>query len=352
MTRPAIPDILDECLEELGFVEARLAALAFSPDVPERRLAEQLVRRDGWHDCLVQHPDDTVQLAEAWLDAKRPPWLHAAAASAWLEFKPHDAVAFAVRVQDEAAEQLADWRHALRARPVDAAWAREAARAERPTNARHLWLDALGWHGALTGALLEAAAADPEPTIRWAAARHAASVAGGAAVGRALANDPDPAVARQARYSLCLADPAAGAERARRLADDFDAWLLGLFGTDGDVPALEAAAARFPEAAAQALADLGTRAACTALVRLGEPAAAAAAELVATAPATVEAWDAAAQGARALLHGRPRPWAGAADEEPLLFRWRAALTGTDAARRRLRPSIVAGGEPGVLEPGA
>ncbi|MCC6649845.1 MAG: hypothetical protein IT348_01705 [Candidatus Eisenbacteria bacterium] len=353
MKRPAIPDVLAECLEELGFLDARLLAMTFSPDVPERRLPEHVRRGDGWRDCLAQQPEDTLRIAEEWLEEKRPPWLHGAAAWAWLTYARPDSVALAVRVQDVAAEQVPDWRQALRGRPVDPAWASEAARAERPTVFRHLLLDALGWNGALTAKLLEQAAADPEPLVRWCVARHAPAYAGAAAaLCRDLCDDADAGVSRQARYSLCLLDPAAGVSRARRAADALDVWLLGHFGNDACVAPLEGAAAALPEAAPAALADLGTRAACAALVRMGEPGVPALATMLGDRPATVEAWDAAARGAAAVLQGKPRPWADDAQEEPMLFRWRASLAPGGSALRRVIPPGVVSGEPGVMEPGS
>lgn len=351
MLRPAIPDILAECLEELGFLDAKVQALTFSPDVPERRLPEHTRRGDAWRDCLAQHPEDTIALAEAWLDEKRPPWLHAAAVTAWLNFRKPDSLAFAVRLQDEAPEQIGDWRHAMRGQPLNPAWAGEAGRLERPIVVRHVLLDALGWQGAITATLMEQAAADSEPTLRWCAARHAPAHAQAVSVSRMLSEDADPAVARQARYSLCLADPVAGVARARKVTDALDVWLLGHFGTDAAVAPLEAAASAHPEAAAAALADLGTRAACAALVRLGDVGAPGLAALLGDLPPKVESWDAASRGAPALLLGRPRPWAKDSKDEPMLFRWRAALAPGGGALRRVLPDGILSGEPGVMEPG-
>jgi hypothetical protein len=85
---------------------------------------------------------------------------------------------------------------------------------------------------------------------------------------------------------------------------------------------------------------------------MGEPGVPALATMLGDRPATVEAWDAAARGAAAVLQGKPRPWADDAQEEPMLFRWRASLAPGGSALRRVIPPGVVSGEPGVMEPGS
>jgi len=351
MQRPAIPDILEECLEELAFLAARLRALRFSPEVPERRLAEHEARGAGWRDCLAQHPDESAGMAERWLESPRQPWLLASAISLWLDLRKPDGLALAVRVQNESPDRLADWRQALRSRTVDPSWQQEAARSERPAAYRHLLLDALGWHGAIPARLFEQAAADLDPLIRWSIARHAARHQGGVGLSRALCADVDARVAAVARYNFCLGDPKAGLSRAGQLVDDLDLRLHGLFADDASVGRLEAAAVTRPQAATTALVDLGTRNACAALLRLGSAGLPGLSDMLPGRKPSLEAWDEAAGGATAVLYGKPWPWTGLPGDVPMLQLWRNALRpGGDGPRRDIIDGVIAG-EAGIMEPG-
>jgi hypothetical protein len=356
--RPAIPDVVAEHLEEHGFLSLQRRKLALSDELPARRLAEHDARIEAhWDGLLVNRPASVERAREQ--IAADDPWERASAIRFWLREARPPLDALLALWAETPPEHAPSWREALRgltAEEVEQAFpaARRAALTAFP---QALLVDALGWNAALSSELVAGAARHPDAAVRAALARtagHALAPEAAAAALRPLLDDADVLVRRRALWSLALADPAAGLERARALArggqpEPFALRVLGLLGAPEDHARIADAAATESgrPAAFFAFADLGTTEAIEALIRLlALPDAAhqlAVTEALESALGAIPREDAEAsatpaeaaarwgeiapalpRGAR-VLAGLARPWRGEPADEPGAWRWRAAL---------------------------
>ena len=187
-----------------------------------------------------------------------------------------------------------------------------------------------------------------------------------------LFDDAEGAVRDRARFSAGLRDAAGLCDRLRRARagslSAFDVQLLGLFGGEDDVKELARAAESEPLLAAglRALGDMGTEGAIETLLRVlavpmpeaqlaatlgleralgplaGEPGDDPAPVTVAVARERREAVAATLpRGARACF-GKALPWAEEKRDEPLWWRWRAALLRPTAETRPLTRHVPDG----------
>jgi uncharacterized protein (TIGR02270 family) len=357
--RPVLPDVLAEHLEEHGFLCLQRRRLLFSTEFPLRRLPQHDERIAAHWEGLAAGGADSVRLALDTLEGGEP-WAVATAARVWVESGRPASEAVRARLAAVSPEHAPAWREALRGCPAEVV--REALPARvvgsLPPDALGVAVDALGWHAALPEGLAAEAARHAAPAVRASVARalpHADLAEAGRML-NPLLDDPVPEVARRALWGAALLGRAAALERARRAArgaapDPFAVRVLGLFGEPEDHARLAEAAATDSgrPAAFWAFADLGTAEAVEALVRLlalpDKELARTAAEALEAAVGTIARsrpdhppapeqaaahWDRLAEAlprnAR-VLAGHARPWRGEPADEPLRWRWLAALDG-------------------------
>lgn len=375
--RPAARDILEEHLEEMGFLWIQRRRLLFSSDVPLRRLPQHDERIAAHWDGLVIGGATSVEIALERLEDENP-WIAAAAARTWLMLGAPDSATALARFDEMPPALIPAWREAVRWCDADTvsrvfAPARAAALPPAPLAVA---IEGLAWHGLLPEAAASHAARHEQPAVRAAIARALAwpgtSTPAHDLLPRMI-DDADAAVRHRARWSSALRDAPSLCERLRATRpaqlDAFDAQLLGLFGDIDDITTLsrlaELDAPRM--AALRALGDLGSEAAIEALLRVlripdeavqiaatagleralgpiggpeegDEPKPAPAA----TAQARWQELSETLPRGVALCRGLPRPWGGEKRDEPMLWRWRAALLSPTSETRMLTQHVPDG----------
>lgn len=384
-SRPPIPDVVAEHFEEHGFLSLQRRKLLFSTDLPARRLGRHDERIAAHWDGLEVARPASEALARERLGADEP-WERVTAVRAWLAFtRPAPADVLAV-LAETPPEHAGSWREAMRGLPAELATAPwpQARLAGLPSLPLSLAIDAWAWHG--DAAPARAHVRHAEPLVREAVARavaFAAAAEDADTVLRPLLEAPEPGVRRRALWSAALLSPEAALARARALAkgaapDPFALRVIGLLGDPADVRLLTEAAATEAgrPAVCFAFADLGTPEAIEALVRLlgvsDEALATIAGEALERAvgriarklpdapplPEEARAHVAALEpaDARARIDGRPRPWSGPADDEPLAWVWRAAIArerrGLGEWRREVPDGFFSALPADAAEPGA
>lgn len=358
---PILPDVVEEHLEELGFLAIQRRKLIVSPDTSCRRLGEHDERIAAHRDGLTIAGAPGIAVVTRALDEAAIDWYVAAAGRVWLEDASPPVEDVQARIAAGGAALAAGWREAFRRTTiarVDRVFPRAAPEPEDPI-VRAVRADARVWHGRVSEGDVARFAADPDPALRRSFARAAARMAalGSDAVRSALERllrDEAGDLRRVALWSLALADAAAGLAAARRMAAAGDAFalrVLGLLGDDSDLPRLHARAK--DPAALRALGDLGRASELEFLHGQLDDAdperAIAAADAVltlcgfpngvaATFPADPEMARARAAECRgrfgprtAWLRGLPFPYEGPADDETTESRWRALVRGAPSA---------------------
>src|SRR5512137_373674 len=86
VSRPALPDVIAEHLEELGFLNLQRRKLLFSPELPLRRLPAHDERIEAHLDGLRLGAGASLALAEETLSSDDP-WAVFAAARMFLELR-------------------------------------------------------------------------------------------------------------------------------------------------------------------------------------------------------------------------------------------------------------------------
>ncbi len=358
---PILPDVVEEHLEELGFLAIQRRKLIVSPDTSCRRLREHDDRIAAHRDGLTIAGAPGARIVKRALDEAAIDWHVAAAGRVWLEEASPPPEEVHARIAAGGAALAAGWREAFRRTTparVDRVFPRAAPEPEDPA-VRLVRADARIWHGRVSEGDVTRLAADPDPALRRTVARAAARMAasGSAALRSALERllrDDALDIRAAALWSLALLDAAAGVAAARRLAAGGDAFalrVLGLLGEPGDAARLHARAK--DPAALRALGDLGqaseleflreqlddadaeraTAAADAVLTLCGFPRG-----MAAESPADPEVARARAEecrgafGARtAWLRGLPFPYEGPADEQTTESRWRMLVRGAPSA---------------------
>lgn len=262
--------IVEEHLDEIGFLAAARRKLLFSHEIGERKLREHESRIEAHLDGLRWAADEARDAIEERFQSEEP-WEVFAAAIAWLEVARPDGPALIARLDSVPDEARPSWVEALR-------WSeRPLPEPERATNdgTRAILVAVTPWRGVKAGAAIAAMAASDDAPVRRAAARALGLVGGSIAGLERLCEDVNAEVRAVACWSRCLVDSVGAASwlRARlaRNADPFLARALGFFGGREDVAALldlESKAESPARAAAlRALGDLGW---CEALPRIAK----------------------------------------------------------------------------------
>ncbi len=205
---PVVPDVLQEHLEELGFLSLQRRKLLFSRETNLRQLAQHDRRIDAHAAALAVQPEPAAAMAKERLAEAESAWDVMACARMWIggaSPPPEEVFEAVAGGGDEAAP---GWREALRRSPrerVAACLARLDPGASGVLAS--VFVDAGAWHGVLPAPLAQAAARSPEPAVRRALARHPALFErlpiAEPELGR-LAQDDDASVARAARWTSLL----------------------------------------------------------------------------------------------------------------------------------------------------
>ncbi len=354
-SRPAIPDVVAEHLEEYGFLTLQRRKLLFAADFAERRLPAHDERLAAHWDGLVTNMPASAELAAEKLEEAEDPWALASAARAWLALARPATDEILKRWAELAPEAAPAWREALRGLDRDTldALIPPHLRRKLAPQALALMVDAVAWHGDVE--LAVDSAQHPEPFVRLAVARALGMAEGAESVEaplRALSEDAETSVQRRALWGWARLVPDFALpvvrQRARGAAPDpFALRVLGLLSGPDDLGLIADGAATDAgrPAAFHALADLGTEDAIEALVKLLALPDEAVVKVVTEAlesaigaipredpeaPATPAEGRAAWEGLGApagvrLTRGQPRPWRGPKSEEPMLWRWRVAI---------------------------
>jgi hypothetical protein len=374
--RPAIPDILEEHLEELAHLSIQRRKLLFSGEVPLRRVRQHAERIEAHLDGLRVGGAASVKLCEKFLEADDP-WLVHAAGRVWLELGEPSASGVNKRLEVVAADSVCAWKETFRQIP------REVVQRILPTGSIEtlpdpmlsIVVDAWGWHGLLTSEIVSKLVSVPGVEVRFALARHA----DWPAVVARLLEDENVSVRRAALWRVALQRPHDALSRCRTAAregevDQFAVRVLGLFGdhSDGQLLASLASQKRIVNAVVEALRELAIPEFAEVLLDLLDDEAA---EIVAVANVAFESLtgkitlphatqDSAMNDSlarrhwgeiRAKLDSRERrlrgvrfPWQGDTADEPMEFLWRRSLGGEIAVAPALRREVPDGffsGEP-------
>lgn len=266
-TAPVLPDVVEEHVEELGFLAIQRRKLIVDPDTSRARLAEHDERHAAHREGLEIAGRVAAEVAVKRLDAATIDWYVAGAARIWVEEGSPPPGDVEQRIEAGGAPLVAGWREAFRrttSTHVERLFPRGAPEPPGPWT-RQCRADARVWHGRASEGELAKLASDADPAVRRCVARGLARSAASesAAVRHALerlVDDAEVDVRRPALWSLGLLDREAGLARARRAAssspaDSFALRVLGLLGEPSDAARLRARAT--DPAAIRALGDLG-----------------------------------------------------------------------------------------------
>jgi hypothetical protein len=240
--------VVQEHLEELGFLSLQRRKLLFDEDVTVRALARHDARIAAHWAGLEVAPEDSVPLATAKLADAGSAWDVMACVRTWVQLgdpKP-DELFDAMAAADAAI--VPGWREAFRSMPreVVAAKLPPLDAASSSPEVESILADAFAWHALLSSRQIAGAARSPHAGVRRAVARHAPHLGAGAGAAdsiAALRDDPDPQVRRAAFWSAALGDLGRALEDARRLAsraepDPFAALVVSMFGERGEASAV------------------------------------------------------------------------------------------------------------------
>ncbi len=354
LDRPAVPDVLEEHLEETAFLLIRWRKLLFSSEIPLRRLGAQAERIEAHLDGLRVGGPASLSIALAMLD-ENDPWFVSVAARVWIELGQPEVQAIHERLAALPPELFGVWKEAFRQLPASTVQRifPQQQFESLPAATLEIAADAWGWHGLLPFPVASRLAGSPAPGVRRAVARHTAH----SGLIRQLLDDGDVLVRRMAHWSLALQNTQAALDRGRQLAaaaepDPFALRVIGLLGGRADGPRLlnslkhKAAAPTallalrdlaVPEFAEVLLIGIeGDDADFAALAKdvfeslagripkpdPGQPLP------PGLSPARAH-WSQVRKqmdGSKRMLHGQAFPWQGPASEEPMQWVWRRVLT--------------------------
>lgn len=361
---PVLPDVIQEHLEELAFLSVQRRKLLFASDVS---LPEFLPHDDRiaahWDGLVVGRPA-SVEIAKGRLD-EFDPWDTYVAARVWIELGDPTGEEIAVKLEETNEEAQSAWREALRRVPRDRLQRLlpRGPDVDGPPGTLSTLVFAWGWHGILAPELVPTLAFSVEPAVRVSIARALGWSGVHASLLEALITDPEIEVKRAATWSEALLNPKAAVSRCRTTiesneADPFSVRVLGLLGGLQDVDVLVRTARRQNElgtAGIRALGDLGNVAAMDTLIEIhcdedeeraeaaggamavllgGIPEAASGPEqpetetLEPNQPDLRDFWLESSQdysGTQRWLRGRPFPWRGPTEDEPMEALWRSSL---------------------------
>ncbi len=264
-SRPAIPDILEEHLEEVAFLSIQRRALQFDHETTLEELAEHDSRITAHREGLRIGGAVSVEIARERLEDPASDWELAAAARVWIEDGGPTPEEVREAIESSGVEAVGGWREAFRGLAPEivetilpAMW----VDSDGTPCSRGVAADARGWIGRHTDRAARVLARDPEAAVRRGIARTlpllSLETLAPADLLRELTDDPDPTVARAALWSWCLVDrePALARVRAGAAVADPDPFAVRALGWLGDPDSeadrriLAAAAAVDPEEAA------------------------------------------------------------------------------------------------------
>ena len=382
---PILVDVVREHLDEVTFLSIQRRKLLFSPDVPLSALRRHDERIAAHRDGLVVGHPVSIELAWERLPGEDP-WDVFAAVRVWMEMgspAPESVVEHLNKAEEGA---IPGWIEAFRRTSIDRLTTLfpDGPKGNEPPRVLALLVDAWGWHGLLSGPRLAELARNEDPSVRRAVARAIGWIPGSAQVEAVLENllgDPEVDVRRAALWSKALHRPsetAAGCRVALRTGavDPFVIRVLGLLGGPEDADPVTNCLddAGSAAAAARALGDLGIPSSVDRLIglldreeeSLREAAADALKTILGDLPDTqrelppgelppdeekvdtekLRAWWAEAgkgidRGKR-WLRGKPFPWDGAPDVEPMEALWRSAIPSPGSRNDWLRREVPDG----------
>lgn len=222
-TAHAIPDVLQEHLEEFGFLSLQRRKLLFSVETNLRQLARHDRRIEAHRDALALAPADVAVLARERLAEASSSWDLMSCAYAWLSHggPTSDEVMEAIAASGE--DGADGWREAFRRLPAatSARWTVRADATSLPPPAAGVFVDAAAWHGVLPTPQARNAARSPHAAVRLAFARHASWFEGHTGSEpdlESLLQDDDVSVARAARWTRYLLQCARGSRSIDRPA--------------------------------------------------------------------------------------------------------------------------------------
>lgn len=263
---PAVPDIVEEHLEEFAFLslQRRRLIVDWETDVDEVR--EHDGRIEAHRDALRVAGPVAVQTVHERLEDPAASWDTYACARVLIEQSDLDADGLRTLLAKADDFQVDGWREAFRRTAPEhrLRLLPHAPLTESAAPVRAVAVDAAAWHGGLGEPDAVAALQHEDPLVRTFAARGLAwadfSSRDPALVLAEKIRDPDPRVARTALWSLALRSPASALSAARQEltsadGDPFALRVVGLLGDEKDLAGV-ARHARRPEALI-ALGDLG-----------------------------------------------------------------------------------------------
>ena len=386
-TKPAaiLVDVVGEHLDEVTFLSIQRRKLLFSPELPLPALRRHDERIAAHWDGLVVGLPATLEIAWERL-AGDDPWDVYAAVRVWVELGNPASASVVEQVTNAGEEAVPGWIEAFRRTSIDrlAALFPEGPMGTEAPRMLALLLDAWGWHGLLADRRLPKFALNEDPLVRRALARGLGRVRRSGtvdAVLERLIEDPETEVRRAALWSGALHFPSGSSAKCREALrtgtpDPFAVRVLGLLGgaEDADIVAHCLHAPEAAPAAARALGDLGFPSCVERLIgllegedeRLRDAAADALRTILGELPAGTSApapgqlplvdespdpgqlrtwWLRAREEfdeKRRWLRGKPFPWDGAPDVEPMEALWRSALPSPGSRNDWLRREVPDG----------
>jgi hypothetical protein len=234
--RPVLRDVIEEHLEQIGFLSIQRRKMLFSPEAGLPSLLELDDRIAAHHEGLRIAGPVGVEVAEGRL-GDPDPWQHYVAARIWLEEGRPSSDRVLARLVAATEDDLPSWREALRRLsghlllsllPIDSR--------PLPPPVLPLAADAWGWHGQLPAELARSLTASPLGAVRAAIARAIARDNRlEAGLLDLLIEDQDPEVARRALWSGVLRAPDTATDLCRKFlarhpGDPFVVQALGFVG--------------------------------------------------------------------------------------------------------------------------
>jgi uncharacterized protein (TIGR02270 family) len=384
--------LLEQHLEELAFLNVQRRFLLFAPNVSIEGLAEHDERLAAHWDGLAVGGPASVELAFDRLN-EFDPWDVFAAVRVWLELGSPTTEQILEQMEAAEPDSLAAWREALRRIPPELLdrLLPTAETKEASDKVQAALVFARSWHGRQKAGDLPALAKKDCVESRRTLARvlgwGVMDIEPASGLLEKLVDDPDPAVARAALWSAVMLGNGEAVDHCRDLvhqkeADAFHIQILGLMGQPADSLLLRPLLDQdelFP-ATVRALALTGSIQAVPWLLDrltgdedVDEDVIAGLSLLLGELPdpedleglevpegqVPLAVWWAKVSGefpvSGTWLRGRLRPWALAAEDEPMESLWLSCLRNKDVSwnwlRRELPDGFFAAGENTEVVPG-
>jgi uncharacterized protein (TIGR02270 family) len=367
---PTLPDVILEHLEEFAFLSLQRRKLIFAPDVSLDQFQLHDERIAAHWDGLVVGRPTSIELAEEYLEGLDP-WDVFAAVRTWLELGEPDSSEIFERLSKTDITLQPAWREALRRTPREFLQhlIPEGPFASDLPSVQSVLVFAWGWHGLLPEDRLSEFSGSQEPSVRRSLARAMGWLTpSGQKTNRlleALQADPEQEVGRASLWSAALINPGQTIAHCKERiksgnSDSFTVRVLGLLGSQDDAELIGdlIKSKNTVLASIRALGDLGNVGVMGLLIELLEERdkeiALAASDAIRTIlgeihigegehgtgsepekdsdllnPASLkEFWIRTMRNYDVnvrLLRGKPFPWSGPPEEEPMESLWRSSI---------------------------